>query len=142
MWRGIDEPLPDGNWEVCGPSPVPYLPGVSQVPRALTEDEMASISHQFVEATRAAERCGFDLIELHCAHGYLLSSFISPVTNQRDDGYGGSLAARLRYPLEGFGAMRAALPAGKPMTVRVSAPDWCPGGITREGGGGIARGLP
>jgi anthraniloyl-CoA monooxygenase len=139
MWQGIDEPLPDGNWEVCGPSPVPYLPGVSQVPRALTEDEMASIRHQFVEATRAAERCGFDLIELHCAHGYLLSSFISPVTNQRDDGYGGSLAGRLRYPLEVFGAMRAVWPADRPMTVRISATDWCPGGITGEDAVEIAR---
>jgi anthraniloyl-CoA monooxygenase len=139
MWQGIDEPLPDGNWEVCGPSPVPYLPGVSRVPRALTEDDMASIRHQFVEATRAAERCGFDLIELHCAHGYLLSSFISPVTNQRDDGYGGSLAGRLRYPLEVFGAMRAVWPADRPMTVRISATDWCPGGITGEDAVEIAR---
>jgi anthraniloyl-CoA monooxygenase len=139
MWQGIDEPLPDGNWEVCGPSPIPYLPGVSQVPRSLTEDEMAGIKQQFVEATRAAERCGFDLIELHCAHGYLLSSFISPVTNHRDDGYGGSLAGRLRYPLEVFGAMRAVWPAGRPMTVRISATDWCPGGITGEDAVEIAR---
>jgi anthraniloyl-CoA monooxygenase len=139
MWQGIDEPLPDGNWEVCGPSPIPYLPGVSQVPRSLTEDEMAGIKQQFVEATRAAERCGFDLVELHCAHGYLLSSFISPVTNHRDDGYGGSLAGRLRYPLEVFGAMRAVWPAGRPMTVRISATDWCPGGITGEDAVEIAR---
>jgi anthraniloyl-CoA monooxygenase len=137
MWEGIDEPLPEGNWEVCAPSPVPY--GGNQVPRALSTDEMAEIRRQFVEATRAAERCGFDLIELHCAHGYLLSSFISPVTNQRDDEYGGSLAGRLRYPLEVFAAMRAAWPAHKPMTVRISATDWYPGGITGEDAVEIAR---
>src|SRR5258708_36951530 len=96
MWEGMDEPLPEGNWEVSAPSAIPY--GAGQVPRALTADEMSEIRQQFVEATRAAERCGFDLIELHCAHGYLLSSFISPVTNQRDDGYGGSPAGRLRPP--------------------------------------------
>ncbi len=139
MWEGIDEPLPEGNWEVCGPSPVPYQPGVSQVPRELTVAEMAEIREQFVAATRAAQRCDFDLIELHCAHGYLLSSFISPVTNRRTDRYGGSLAARLRYPLEVFEAMRAAWPAGKPMTVRISATDWCPGGITSEDAVEIAR---
>jgi anthraniloyl-CoA monooxygenase len=100
---------------------------------------MAGIKQQFVEATRAAERCGFDLVELHCAHGYLLSSFISPVTNHRDDGYGGSLAGRLRYPLEVFGAMRAVWPAGRPMTVRISATDWCPGGTTGEDAVEIAR---
>jgi len=139
MWEGIDEPLPEGNWEVCGPSPIPYQAGVSQVPRELTEAEMAEIREQFVAATRAAQRCDFDLIELHCAHGYLLSSFISPVTNRRTDRYGGPLANRLRYPLEVFAAMRAAWPADKPMTVRISAPDWCPGGITGEDAVEIAR---
>jgi anthraniloyl-CoA monooxygenase len=93
---------------------------------------MRQIKEQFVAATLAGERAGFDLIELHCAHGYLLSSFISPVTNQRSDEYGGSLAARLRYPLEVFEAMRAAWPADKPMTVRISATDWVPGGATGE----------
>jgi anthraniloyl-CoA monooxygenase len=130
MWEGIDQPLPAGNWEVCGPSAVPYLAGVNQVPRELTLAEMEEIKAQFAAATRAAERAGFDLIELHCAHGYLLSSFISPVSNHRTDEYGGSLAARLRYPLEVFAAMRAVWPAGKPMTVRISATDWVPGGIT------------
>jgi anthraniloyl-CoA monooxygenase len=139
MWEGIDEPLPEGNWEVCGPSPIPYQAGVSQVPRELTEAEMAEIREQFVTATRAAQRCDFDLVELHCAHGYLLSSFISPVTNRRTDRYGGSLANRLRYPLEVFAAMRAAWPADKPMTVRISATDWCPGGITGEDAVEIAR---
>ena len=100
---------------------------------------MAQIREQFVAATRAAIRCGFDLIELHCAHGYLLSSFISPLTNQRDDGYGGSLAGRLRYPLEVFDAMRAVWPADRPMTVRISATDWCPGGLTGEDAVQVAR---
>ena len=107
--------------------------------RELTVAEMEEIKQEFVAATRAAQRCGFDLIELHCAHGYLLSSFISPVTNQRTDGYGGSLAGRLRYPLEVFAAMRAAWPAEKPMTVRISATDWYPGGITGEDAIEIAR---
>jgi anthraniloyl-CoA monooxygenase len=139
MWEGIDQPLPDGNWEVCGPSPLPYLAGVNQVPRELGRAELGQIKAQFVAATRAADRAGFDLVELHCAHGYLLSSFISPVSNQRTDGYGGSLAARLRYPLEVFAAMRAVWPAGKPMTVRISAADWVPGGITGPDAVRIAR---
>ena len=139
MWEGIDQPLDAGNWPVCAPSPLPYLPGVSQVPRELTVTELASIRDQFVAATRAADRCGFDLAELHCAHGYLLSSFISPLTNQRTDAYGGSLAARLRYPLEVFAAMRAAWPQDKPMTVRISATDWHDGGITAADGVEIAR---
>ena len=139
MWEGIDQPLDSGNWPVCAPSPLPYLPGVSQVPRELSLADLASIRDEFVAATRAADRCGFDLAELHCAHGYLLSSFISPLTNQRRDGYGGSLADRLRYPLEVFGAMREVWPADKPMTVRISATDWCDGGVTREDAVEIAR---
>ena len=130
MWEGMDEPLAAGNWPVTGPSPLPYLPGVSQVPRELTPAELAAIKDQFVAATLAGERAGFDLLELHCAHGYLLSSFISPLTNQRTDSYGGALAARLRYPVEVFSAMRAVWPAQLPMTVRISATDWAPGGLT------------
>jgi anthraniloyl-CoA monooxygenase len=130
MWEGIDEPLDAGNWEVCGPSPIPYLAGINQVPRELSVADMRQIKEQFVAATLAGERAGFDLVELHCAHGYLLSSFISPVTNQRTDEYGGSLTARLRYPLEVFQAMREVWPAAKPMTVRISATDWVPDGIT------------
>jgi anthraniloyl-CoA monooxygenase len=139
MWDGIDQPLADGNWEVCGPSPLPYLAGVSQVPRELTRAELDAIRADFVAATLAADRAGFDLVELHCAHGYLLSSFISPVTNRRTDEYGGSLAARLRYPLEVFTAMRAAWPAAKPMTVRISAADWVPGGISGPDAIEVAR---
>jgi len=130
MWEGMDKPLEAGNWEVVGPSPIAYQAGVSQVPHELTETEMEQIKAEFVAATMAGERAGFDLIELHCAHGYLLSSFISPVSNRRTDRYGGSLEARLRYPLEVFAAMRAIWPAAMPMTVRISATDWVPGGIS------------
>jgi anthraniloyl-CoA monooxygenase len=139
MWEGIDEPLDDGNWEVVGPSPLSYRPGVNQVPRELTRAGLAEIRQQFVDAARRADDAGFDLVELHCAHGYLLSSFISPLTNRRTDEYGGSLENRLRYPLEVFGAMRDVLPAHKPMTVRISATDWVEGGVTRDDAVEIAR---
>jgi anthraniloyl-CoA monooxygenase len=132
MWEGIDLPLEDGNWEVVAPSPLPYQLGVNQVPRELGPAELAEIKQQFVDATRRADAAGFDLLELHCAHGYLLSSFISPLTNIRNDEYGGSLTNRLRYPLEVFTAMRAVWPTHKPMTVRISACDWVDGGITVE----------
>jgi anthraniloyl-CoA monooxygenase len=130
MWEGIDEPLDEGNWEVVAPSPLPYQPGRNQTPRELTIAEMAEIKQQFVDAARRGDEAGFDLLELHCAHGYLLSSFLSPITNHRTDEYGGDLADRLRYPVEVFEAMRAAWPADKPMTVRISATDWVEGGIT------------
>jgi len=138
MWEGMDEPLPSGNWEVCGPSPLPYRAG-GQVPRALDEASLKEIREQFVACAQAAARAGFDLLELHCAHGYLLSSFLSPLTNQRTDRYGGSLAARLRYPLEVFDAVRAAWPAERPMTVRISATDWCSGGVDVEEAVEVAR---
>lgn len=139
MWEGIDQPLDDGNWEVVAPSPLPYKAGVSQVPRELTPDDMAQIRDQFVAAAQRADAAGFDLLELHCAHGYLLSSFISPVTNLRTDEYGGSLANRLRYPLEVFGAVRAAWPEDKPMSVRISATDWVEGGIESDDAVAIAE---
>jgi anthraniloyl-CoA monooxygenase len=138
MWEGIDEPLAEGNWEVCGPSPLPYSPA-SQVPRELTTGELAGIKAQFTSAAQAAARAGFDLLELHCAHGYLLSSFLSPLTNRRTDRYGGSLAGRLRYPLEVFDAVRAVWPADRPMTVRISATDWCDGGVDADEAVEIAR---
>ncbi len=139
MWEGMDQPLAQGTWPVCGPSPLAYLPGISQVPRELTVADLRQLTGQFAAAALAADRAGFDLLELHCAHGYLLSSFISPVTNQRADEYGGSLAGRLRYPLEVFAAIRAVWPAAKPMTVRISACDWVPGGITGADAVEIAR---
>ncbi|CAN5315760.1 bifunctional salicylyl-CoA 5-hydroxylase/oxidoreductase [soil metagenome] len=138
MWEGIDEPLPAGNWDVCGPSPLAYSPA-NQIPRELTRAEMADILDQFVRATEMGARAGFDLLELHCAHGYLLSSFISPIANQRTDSYGGSLDNRLRYPLEVFDAVRAAWPAQRPVTVRISATDWVEGGVTAADAVLIAR---
>ncbi len=128
MWEGMDDPLPSGNWPVVGPSPLPYR-ATSQVPRALSVAEMNSIADEFVAAGRRAVEAGFDLLELHCAHGYLLSSFLSPLTNQRTDAYGGDLENRMRYPLEIFDRLRAVWPSGRPMSVRISATDWAPGGI-------------
>ena len=138
MWEGMDDPLPRGNWEVCGPSAIPYKAG-SQTPRELTVAELTEIKDQFVAAARAAARAGFDLLELHCAHGYLLSSFLSPLTNRRTDRYGGSLAARLRYPLEVFDAIRAVWPEERPVTVRISATDWHPDGLDIDDTVEIAR---
>ena len=123
---------------MCGPSAIPYGPG-RQTPRELAVAELEEIKDQFTAAARAAARAGFDLLELHCAHGYLLSSFLSPLTNRRTDRYGGSLANRLRYPLEVFDAVRAAWPEDRPMTVRVSATDWFPGGLDIDDTVEIAR---
>lgn len=139
MWDGMDEPLPTGNWPVSAASPLPYLPGVSQTPHELDHSQLASIREQFTAAARRAGRAGFDLLELHCAHGYLLSGFLSPLTNHRTDAYGGPLANRLRFPLEVFDAVRADWPADRPMTVRISATDWAPGGTTPEDAVEIAR---
>jgi len=130
-WEGMDEPLDADNWEIIAPSPVAWSPR-NQVPRPMTRRDMAAVRDAFVQATRHAEQAGFDMIELHAAHGYLLSSFISPLTNRRTDEYGGDLANRLRYPLEVFRAMRAEWPAHKPMSVRISATDWVDGGITAD----------
>ena len=138
MWEGMDEPLDAGNWELIAPSPLPYL-SVSQVPREMTRQNMDLVRDQFVAATRMAARAGFDLLELHCAHGYLLASFISPLTNRREDEYGGGLENRLRFPLEVFDAVRDAWPAEKPMTVRVSATDWYEGGISPQESIEVAR---
>jgi anthraniloyl-CoA monooxygenase len=138
MWEGIDEPLASGNWELMAPSPLPYI-SVSQTPREMNRDDMELVRNQFVAAARMAARAGFDLLELHCAHGYLLASFISPLTNVRRDEFGGSLQNRLRYPLEVFDAIRSVWPAGNPMTVRVSASDWYEGGLTADDSVEVAR---
>lgn len=122
-WEVMDAPLKDGNWDVVSASAIPWSDN-NAVPRAATREDMDAIKAQFVAAAEMAERAGFDMIELHAAHGYLISSFISPVSNQRNDEYGGSLENRLRYPLEVFEAMRAVWPAKKPMSVRISANDW------------------
>jgi anthraniloyl-CoA monooxygenase len=128
MWEGIDEPLPDGNWPVIAPSALPYGPR-NQVPAQMTRADMDAVRDQFVQATLGVIEAGFDLLELHCAHGYLLSSFLSPLSNQREDEYGGSLQGRARYPLEVFDACRAVWPAERPMSVRISATDWVSGGF-------------
>jgi anthraniloyl-CoA monooxygenase len=138
MWEGMDEPLDRGNWPVVGPSAIPYAPG-NQVPSELTLNEMDKIRDAFVRAAEMGRKAGFDMLELHCAHGYLLSSFITPLRNRRTDDYGGSLENCLRYPLEIFRAMRAAWPAQSPMSVRISATDWVDGGISGEDSVEIAR---
>jgi anthraniloyl-CoA monooxygenase len=138
MWDGIDRPLEQGGWDVVSASPLPYFPD-SQVPRELDRAAMEAIKAEFVAATERGERCGFDMLELHCAHGYLLASFISPLTNRRTDDYGGSLENRLRFPIEVFTVMRAAWPAHKPMSVRISATDWAEGGITGDDAVLVAR---
>jgi anthraniloyl-CoA monooxygenase len=138
MWEGMDEPLPDGNWEVMGPSPIPYGPS-NQIPREMTHADMDRVRDEFVRATEMAVECGFDMVELHCAHGYLLSSFITPLSNRRTDEYGGSPESRLRYPVEVFAAMRAVWPEDRPMSVRISATDWVDGGIQGEHAVDVAR---
>ncbi|MDE5443733.1 bifunctional salicylyl-CoA 5-hydroxylase/oxidoreductase [Bradyrhizobium sp. CSA207] len=138
MWDGIDRPLDEGGWEVFSASPLPYFPD-SQVPRELDRAGMDAVRDVFVVAAERGERCGFDMLELHCAHGYLLASFISPLTNTRTDEYGGSLANRLRFPLEVFEALRAVWPSHKPMSVRISATDWAEGGIDGDKAVAIAR---
>jgi anthraniloyl-CoA monooxygenase len=143
-WQGagMDQPLPqddpEGNWPLLAASPQPYLPH-GAVPRAMDRADMDRVTAEFVACTVRAAQAGFDWLELHCAHGYLLSSFISPLTNRRTDDYGGSLANRLRYPLEVFAAVRQAWPAHLPLSVRISAHDWVEGGITPTDAVEIAR---
>jgi anthraniloyl-CoA monooxygenase len=137
-WEEIDEPLPAGNWPLIAASALPYGPR-NQVPRAMTRTDMDIVREQFVAAAKRGAAAGFDLLELHCAHGYLLSSFLCPLTNRRTDEYGGSLENRLRYPLEVFRAVRAVWPEDRPLTVRISAHDWAPGGNTPEDAVVMAR---
>ena len=131
-WQEMDRPLPAGNWPICAPSPLPYFEGVSQVPVPMTRADMDRVRDEFVRAAILGNEAGFDMLELHMAHGYLLASFISPLTNRRDDEYGGSLANRLRFPLEVLAAVRAAWPAEKPLSVRISASDWAEGGLDED----------
>ena len=131
-WEGNDVPLESGNWPVMSASDVPWSP-INQVPKPMTRADMEAVREQFVTAVRMGLEAGFDMIELHAAHGYLLSSFITPLQNRRTDEYGGSLDNRLRYPLEVFAAMRAAWPSDRPMSIRISATDWAgEDGITPE----------
>ena len=139
-WEATDEPFPvaAANWPLMAASAVPYG-AQNQTPRAMTRADMDTLGTQFVDATRRATAAGFDWLELHCAHGYLLSSFITPLTNLRSDAYGGNLESRCRYPLEVFAAMRAVWPAHLPMSVRISAHDWAPGGSTADDAVAMAR---
>ncbi len=138
-WEGIDQPLEEGNWLLISASPQQYLDGISQWSHAMTRADMDRVRDDFARSTRWAAEAGFDWLELHCAHGYLLSSFISPLTNLRTDEYGGSLENRLRYPLEVFHAVREVWPQHLPMSVRVSAHDWVEGGLTPDDAVQIAR---
>ena len=137
-WEGEDEPLSEGGWPLIAPSAVPWGPK-NALPRAMTRRDMARVKAQFVRAAERGAPCGFDMLELHCAHGYLLSAFLSPMSNRRRDEFGGSLENRLRYPLEVFRAMRAVWPEDRPMSVRISAVDWTEGGNTPEDAVTIAR---
>jgi anthraniloyl-CoA monooxygenase len=130
-WEGMDQPLPEGDWPLISASALPYLPH-SQTPRAMDRADMDRVRDDFVEATKRAAAAGVDWLELHCAHGYLLSSFLSPLTNIRDDEYGGSHENRARYPLEVFRAVRAVWPEDRPISVRLSCHDWTTGGNLPE----------
>jgi anthraniloyl-CoA monooxygenase len=141
LWDGDIEPLPEGNWDIVSASPIPYLPGKSQTPREMSREDMDEVLADYVRSTELAIEAGFDLLEVHMAHGYLLASFISPLTNHRDDEYGGSLENRMRFPLEVFDACRRVWPDERPMSVRVSAVDWAPGGIEPEDAVDIASAL-
>jgi anthraniloyl-CoA monooxygenase len=138
-WEEMDAPLATDNWELMAPSPVPWSPR-NQVPREMTRADMERVREEYVAAARMAERAGFDMLELHYAHGYLMSSFITPLTNRRGDGYGGSLENRMRFPLEVYRAVRAVWPEAKPISVRLSANDWVGGhGITPPDAVEVAR---
>jgi anthraniloyl-CoA monooxygenase len=138
MWEGDSQPLESGGWETISASPLPYYPH-SPAPREMDEHAMDRVIEDYVHATSLVEQAGFDWLELHAAHGYLLASFISPLTNQRRDGYGGALENRMRFPLRVFRAVRDAWPAAKPMSVRISAVDWAPGGVDSAEAVAIAR---
>ncbi|MFQ5843924.1 MAG: bifunctional salicylyl-CoA 5-hydroxylase/oxidoreductase [Planctomycetota bacterium] len=139
MREGMDEPLEEGAWPLLSASPIPWFAGRSQVPREMDRRDMERVRDAFVAAARMAEECGFDWLEVHMAHGYLLASFLSPLTNRRRDAYGGSPAARMRYPLEVFGAVREVWPEHRPMSVRFSAADWAEGGLRLEEAAAFAR---
>ncbi len=138
MWEGMDEPLEEGNWPVIAASPVPWEEA-NQIPREMTRADMDRVRADFIQAAQRADAAGFDLLEIHFAHGYLLASFLSPLTNLRTDEYGGPVEARMRFPLEVFDAVRAVWPAEKPMSVRISAVDWATGGMEAADAVEVAR---
>jgi anthraniloyl-CoA monooxygenase len=131
LWEGPDEPLAAGNWPLLAASPIAYA-RANQVPKAMDEGDMEAVKRDYVRATERALEAGFDLLEVHMAHGYLLATFISPLTNRREDTYGGSIEQRMRFPLEVFHAVREAWPADRPLSVRISATDWAPGGLSDD----------
>ena len=131
-WEKMDHPLPEGNWTLLAPSPLPYYDGISQVPIEMSRADMDAVRDAFVRATRYGLQAGFDMLELHMAHGYLLASFLSPLTNVRTDDYGGSAENRLRFPLEVLEAVRKEWPVDKPLSVRISATDWAEGGLSED----------
>jgi anthraniloyl-CoA monooxygenase len=131
-WEKMDHPLPSGNWPIVAPSPLPYFPGSSQTPIEMTCADLEKVREDFVHATRLGLEAGFDMLELHMAHGYLLASFLSPLTNNRTDQFGGTIHGRLRFPLQVLAATRAEWPADKPLSVRISATDWADGGLTDD----------
>ncbi len=139
QWEGDNEPLEAGGWPIVSASPIPYYSGRSPVPREMTRHDMEEAIDDYVRATGLALEAGFDLLEIHMAHGYLLASFISPLTNTRTDAYGGPLENRMRFPLEVFDACRRAWPDEKPMSVRISAVDWMPGGVSPDDAVDVAR---
>jgi anthraniloyl-CoA monooxygenase len=141
LWEGDNEPLAEGAWDLVSSSPIPYHEGRSRTPREMSRQDMDAVLADYVRATEYAAEAGFDLLEVHMAHGYLLACFLSPLTNERTDAYGGSLENRLRFPLEVFDACRAVWPAERPMSVRVSAVDWAPGGMQPEDAVEVARAL-
>ncbi|HWA38515.1 MAG TPA: bifunctional salicylyl-CoA 5-hydroxylase/oxidoreductase [Burkholderiales bacterium] len=131
-WQRMDYPLDQGNWPLVSASPIPYYENESQVPAELDSAGMKKIIEDFARSAKYADQAGFDMLELHMAHGYLLASFISPLTNRRTDAYGGSIENRMRFPLEVWRACREVFPKDKPMSVRISATDWAPGGLSGE----------
>jgi anthraniloyl-CoA monooxygenase len=137
-WEGNNQPLVDGNWQIFAPSAIPYLPE-SQTPKAMDQGDLDRVREAYASAARMADEAGFDIIEIHAGHGYLLSSFISPLTNKRTDDYGGSLENRMRFPLECFRAIRDAWPEDKPISARISAVDWVEGGTTEDDAVEIGR---
>jgi anthraniloyl-CoA monooxygenase len=139
LWEGENEPLPDGGWPLVSASPIPYFPDRSPTPREMTRADMDEAVADYARAAELARAAGFDLLEIHMAHGYLLASFISPLTNARTDTCGGSLQNRMRFPLEVFAACRAVWPDGNPMSARISAVDWMPGGLTSDDAVEVAR---
>jgi anthraniloyl-CoA monooxygenase len=140
-WQEADHPLSSGNWQLWAPSSLPYLPGISQVPQEMTVVQMQAVKSDFVRAATLGAAAGFDMLELHMAHGYLLASFLSPLTNIRTDEYGGSVENRMRYPLQVLRAVRAAWPAARPVSVRISACDWAEGGLSEADVITIAKAL-